>query len=136
LEVLESDGEAVPAIVELRDSDDGVQQITTKLEVRSSISKVPCNGDDAWLELVDPSVVCWTRRSAASAERTGRRRSYHSVQEDKASLVAKVAWSRCPGASAISRRSLHLAAARSGQGLSRRPGARSGETKCQGGALG
>jgi hypothetical protein len=81
-------------------------------------------------------LVCWTQRSAASIERTGRWRSYHDVQEDKVSLVAKFARSRCPGALAISHRSLRLAAARSGRGQCRRPGARSRETKCQGGALG
>jgi hypothetical protein len=91
----------------------GIQEITAMLEVRSSIPRVPCNGVGARLELDDSSMGCWTRRSAAISERTGRRRSYHGVQEDKARLLARFARSRCPRASEISRRSSHLAAARS-----------------------
>jgi hypothetical protein len=48
-------------VVELREGDNGVQEIMAKLQVRLSISMVPCNGDGARLELDGPSVVCWTR---------------------------------------------------------------------------
>jgi hypothetical protein len=51
---------------------DGVQEITVMLEVRSSIPRVPCNGVGARLELDDPSMGCWTGRSVAISERTGR----------------------------------------------------------------
>jgi hypothetical protein len=52
---------------------DGVQEISSKLEVWSSISRVPYKTDGTRMELDDPSVGCWTRRSAASRERTRRR---------------------------------------------------------------
>jgi hypothetical protein len=95
---------------------DSVQEITAMLEVRSSIPRVPCNSVSARLELDDPSMGCWTRRSAAISERTGRRLSYHGIQEDNASLVARFARSRCPGASEISCQSPRLVATRSDHG--------------------
>jgi hypothetical protein len=58
-------------IIELREGDDSVQEITVKLKVWSSISRVPCNSGGMRLELDDPSVVCWTRRSAEAQRDLG-----------------------------------------------------------------
>jgi hypothetical protein len=102
---------------------------------RLRISKASCSSEEMWPEVSMPTVVSRAWRRTACAEGSGGRHAYHGVQEVKASLVSRIVWSRCPGASAISYRSFHLAAARSGKDRSRRPGARSGKTRCQGDAL-
>jgi hypothetical protein len=114
---------------------DGVQEVTVRTMARLRISKAFCSSEEMRPEVSIPTVVLRVWRRTACAEGSGGQHAYHGVQEVKASLVARIAWSRCPGASAISHRSFRLAVARSGQGRSRRPGARSGKTRCQVDAL-
>jgi hypothetical protein len=108
----------------------GVQVVTVRTMARLQISKASSSSEEMWSEVSTPTVVLRAWRRMACAKGSGGRHAYHGVQEVKASPVARIAWSRCPGASAISRRSFRLAAARSGQGQSRSPGARSGKTSC------
>jgi hypothetical protein len=76
----------------------GVQEITVRSKVWSSISEASCNGVKPRLELGDLAAVFWAWRRMASRRGSGRWRSYPGVQDVKASLVAKYAESRCYGA--------------------------------------
>jgi hypothetical protein len=102
---------------------DGVQEFTARSRVWSSISEASCKYAEERLEVSGASARRGARQRSARVRRSGKRHSYQEFQEDEAGLVARFARSRCPGASAISRRSSRLAAARSDRGCARRSGA-------------
>jgi hypothetical protein len=84
--VLESDGEAVPAILELREGDDGVQVETARTMVCGDRSFASCRHVERRLEIRATAVLCRARRRTTSTGRSGRRRSYQGVQDLKTCL--------------------------------------------------
>jgi hypothetical protein len=71
LAVLEFDGEAVPAIFELRESDDGVQEETTRAMACRDWSLASCRREERWLEIRGAAVLCRARRRTVCMKRSG-----------------------------------------------------------------
>jgi hypothetical protein len=64
---------------------DGVQESTARLVVRSLVSRVSCNGDNAQLELDVLAGKLWTQRRSANKRGFGKRRSYQRFRASRRS---------------------------------------------------